>query len=255
MQPAPAATRRFTGFSPCAFDLLRELALNNKHSWFAAHRPALEQLLVRPSLALIEDLGPLLRSRLSAGIRAEPHVGGSLLRLRKDARFVRGSPFRTHLELWFWEGRGRSSQHPGCFFRLTPDSLVLGGGMTTFPTDMLARYRRRSTSQRQDASSRACCIDWRGAAGSQRAPACSASPDRTAPTTRAPIFCDELVSRSNALSRCQRRRSMLSCRPWSRAASPSSSRFISGWRSSGDRVLKTRHDRGPNRDHVADVPQ
>ena len=141
MQPAPAATRRFNGFSPRALELLRELALNNNHSWFAAHRPELEQLLVRPSLALIEDLGPLLRSRLSAGIRAEPHVGGSLLRLRKDARFVRESPFRTHLELWFWEGRGRSSQHPGCFLRMTPDRLVLGGGITTFPTDMLARYR------------------------------------------------------------------------------------------------------------------
>src|SRR5215471_7843409 len=122
MQPAPAATRRFNGFSPRALELLRELALNNNHSWFAAHRPELEQLLVRPSLALIEDLGPLLR-------------------LRKDARFVRESPFRTHLELWFWEGRGRSSQHPGCFLRMTPDRLVLGGGITTFPTDMLARYR------------------------------------------------------------------------------------------------------------------
>ena len=141
MRPAPPTTSRFNGFSPRAFELLRKLALNNNRSWFDAHRPALEQLLVRPSLALIADLGPLLRTRLSPGIRAEPQVGGSLLRLRRDARFLRGAPFRTHLELWFWEGRGRSSQHPGCFLRLTPEQLVMGGGITTFPSHMRARYR------------------------------------------------------------------------------------------------------------------
>jgi len=141
MQAAPAGINHFKGFSSGAFELLRELALNNNRSWFDAHRPALEELLVRPSLALIEDLGAMLRRRVSPGLRAEPQVGGSLLRLSRDARFARGAPFRTHLELWFWEGGGSSSQHPGCCLRLTPDRLVLGGGITTFRTDMLRRYR------------------------------------------------------------------------------------------------------------------
>jgi uncharacterized protein (TIGR02453 family) len=141
MQAAPSGISHFNGFSPGAFELLRELALNNNRSWFDAHRPALEELLVRPSLALIEDLGAMLRRRVSPGLRAEPQVGGSLLRLRRDARFARAAPFRAHLELWFWEGGGSSSQHPGCCLRLTPDRLVLGGGITTFRSDMLRRYR------------------------------------------------------------------------------------------------------------------
>jgi uncharacterized protein (DUF2461 family) len=101
MQAAPAGISHFNGFPSGAFELLRELALNNNRSGFDSHRPALDELLVRPSLALIEDLGAMLRRRVSPGLRAEPQVGGSLLRLRRDARFARAAPFRAHLELWF----------------------------------------------------------------------------------------------------------------------------------------------------------
>ena len=77
------------------------------------------------------------------GLRAEPRVGGSILRMERDARFRREDPFRTHLELWFWEGLGPSHQHPGFFVRVAAEELVLGAGITLFPPEMLHRYREQ----------------------------------------------------------------------------------------------------------------
>jgi uncharacterized protein (TIGR02453 family) len=140
----PAATptsRRFGGFDRSGLDLLRELRDNNTRAWFAAHRQLIRRLLVGPALDLVADLGPLLRERVSPGLRAEPRVGGSILRMAHDSRFFEDRPYRTHLELWFWEGRGPSHQHPGFFVRVAPEELALGVGITLFPPDMLLRYR------------------------------------------------------------------------------------------------------------------
>jgi uncharacterized protein (TIGR02453 family) len=143
--PAAAADKRagsrFTGFPLAALGLLAELAANNRRDWFAQHRAEVEAFLLDPSRALIRELAPRLR-RLSPGLRAEPHVGGSILRLQRDARFARESPFKDHLELWFWEGSGPSRLHPGFFLRLAAHQLIVGGGIRSLPPESLAGYRR-----------------------------------------------------------------------------------------------------------------
>jgi uncharacterized protein (TIGR02453 family) len=141
MNAVTAAPGRFGGFSRESLELLRQLEAHNTRAWFAGHRELVRELLVEPALDLVVDVGPLLRDRLSPRLRAEPRVGGSILRMQHDARYLRDKPFRTHLELWFWEGRGPSHQHPGFFVRLGADQLVLGAGITLFPPDVLLRYR------------------------------------------------------------------------------------------------------------------
>jgi uncharacterized protein (TIGR02453 family) len=141
MRAVPTAPRRFAGFSRECLELLRQLEAHNDLAWFEARRQLFRDLLVEPAVDLVLEIGPLLRRRVSAGLRAEPKVGGSILRMRHDARYLKDRPFRTHLELWFWEGRGPSHQHPGFFVRLAADELVLGAGMTLFPPDLLLRYR------------------------------------------------------------------------------------------------------------------
>jgi uncharacterized protein (TIGR02453 family) len=143
MPAVPTAPRRFAGFSRECLELLRQLEANNSRVWFEAHRQLFRDLLVEPAVDLVIEIGPLLRRRLSQDLRAEPRVGGSILRMRHDARFPRDRPFRTHLELWFWAGRGPSHQHPGFFVRLGADELVLGAGITLFPPDVLLRFRER----------------------------------------------------------------------------------------------------------------
>ncbi len=143
MHAVTAAPGRFGGFSRESLELLRQLEANNTQHWYGAHRKLFQELLIDPALDLVADVGPLLRRRVSPGLRAEPRIGGSLLRMQHDARYLRATPFRTHLELWFWEGRGPSHQHPGFFARVGADLLVVGAGITLFPPDQLLRYRHQ----------------------------------------------------------------------------------------------------------------
>jgi uncharacterized protein (TIGR02453 family) len=135
--------RRFTGFDRNALELLRELEANNDATWFNARRTRFRDLLIEPAIDLVIEIGPLLRARISPGLRAEPRVGGSILRMRKDARYAREQPFRTELELWFWEGRGPSYRHPGFFVRIGADHLAMGAGISLLQPDLLLRYRHQ----------------------------------------------------------------------------------------------------------------
>lgn len=143
MHAVTASRGRFEGFTRESLELLRQLEANNTRVWFTAHRQLIRELLVEPALDLVVELGPLLRKHVSPGLRAEPRVGGSILRMDRDARFVHGVPLRTHLELWFWEGRGPSHEHPGFFVRVGSEQLVLGAGITLFTPDLLLRYREQ----------------------------------------------------------------------------------------------------------------
>ena len=69
----------------------------------------------------------------------EPRINGSLFRINRDIRFSKDkSPYKAHLDLWFWEGEHRGWESPGFFFRLTPTKLMLGAGMHQFPKEHLA---------------------------------------------------------------------------------------------------------------------
>src|SRR5690348_8661936 len=82
MPAVATAGRHFGGFTRDGLELLRQLEANNTRTWFAAHRQLFRELLVGPALDLVVELGPLLRRRVSPGLRAEPRIGGSILRLQ-----------------------------------------------------------------------------------------------------------------------------------------------------------------------------
>jgi uncharacterized protein (DUF2461 family) len=70
-------------------------------------------------------------------------VHGSIFAINRDTRFSADKmPYKTHLDLWFWQGPGPSRERPGYFFRLTPERLILGAGMHAFSDGALERYRR-----------------------------------------------------------------------------------------------------------------
>ena len=51
---------------------------------------------------------------------------GSILRINRDTRFSRDpSPYKDHLDLWFWEGERRRAVS-GFFARLTPEPWASG---------------------------------------------------------------------------------------------------------------------------------
>jgi uncharacterized protein (TIGR02453 family) len=136
----------FTGFGDATFRFMRDLGRNNDKAWFQAHRSAYEDDLLEPSMAFIEAIGPLL-ARFSPGVRAEPKIGGSMMRINRDIRFSKDRrPYKDHLDMTFKVGPAKTS--PGYWFRLTPSELILGAGMHMLDKPELERYRKAVDANR-----------------------------------------------------------------------------------------------------------
>ena len=141
----------FDGFPPDALRFLGELAEHNDRAWFEAHRAEYDALLLEPARDLVEAMAPELAT-LRDDLHADPRVNGSILRINRDTRFSRDKrPYKTHLDLWFWQGEGPSRARPGFGLRLTSERLGLGCGKHHFEPDVLARYREAVDDHRRGA--------------------------------------------------------------------------------------------------------
>ena len=130
----------FNGFSDETFRFLNDLGRNNNKAWFEAHRTDYEEHVKRPGLAFVEAIGPML-TRLSPEVRADPRVGGSMMRINRDIRFSPDKrPYKDHLDIAFRCGEAKGS--PAYWFRLRADELVLGAGMHMLDKPELERYRK-----------------------------------------------------------------------------------------------------------------
>jgi uncharacterized protein (TIGR02453 family) len=132
----------FPGFEPAACTFLRDLAAHNDRAWFHAHEAEYRSLLLEPARGFVVAMGERL-AKVVPGINADPRVNGSILRIARDTRFSADKrPYRSHLDMWFWEGEGLSRERSGFFMRLDADTVTLGAGMHHFEGPVLAEYRR-----------------------------------------------------------------------------------------------------------------
>jgi uncharacterized protein (TIGR02453 family) len=132
----------FAGFPREGLEFLAGLAEDNSRAYFDAHRDVYEGALLAPAKAFVVALGEELRAGVAPGLRAEPRVNGSILRINRDTRFTSDKrPYKEHLDFWFWEGDGPSRAYPGLFLRLRPAAVGLGAGMHRFEASALAAYR------------------------------------------------------------------------------------------------------------------
>jgi uncharacterized protein (TIGR02453 family) len=133
----------FEGFGPETFAFLRDLTLNNERAWFTANRERYETFYLAPALAFIEAIGPRLEAALPGGVKYEPRVSGSLFRINRDVRFSKDkTPYKSHIDMWFWTGEKKGWDTPAYFMRLLPDSCAIGGGMHHLGKEALGAYRR-----------------------------------------------------------------------------------------------------------------
>src|SRR5262245_28501995 len=131
----------FSGFAKETVRFLEGIRDHNEKAWFEAHRQDYERAFLAPAQAFVEALKPRLR-KIDPDLNAEPRVNGSIMRINRDVRFSKDkSPYKDHLDLWFWTGDRKGWDSSGFFFRLTPDRLMLGAGMHQFMPPALARYR------------------------------------------------------------------------------------------------------------------
>jgi len=137
---AQGAMPPFTGFPPAAFAFLRGIAQHNERGWFQAHQEEYHALY-DAGIALAAAIGPKL-AKVSPLLRWEARINGSVFRIQRDIRFSKDkTPYKPHLDLWFWAGSRKGWDVPGCFFRLFPQRLILGAGMHMLDKPQLERYR------------------------------------------------------------------------------------------------------------------
>jgi uncharacterized protein (TIGR02453 family) len=115
---------------PALFRFLRELAGENRREWFQANRERYERDVRGPALELVAAMAPRL-ARLSPEIRAEAKkVGGALLRLERDRRFIRDlPPYKTWVGLQFRHARAREGPAPSYYLHLEPGRVYAAVGL------------------------------------------------------------------------------------------------------------------------------
>ncbi len=129
----------FTGFPPDTTDFLADLSAHNSKAWFDANRHRYERGYVEPAKAFVEAVTEPLRQ--VAPVEAEPRINGSIFRINRDIRFSKDkTPYKDHLDLWFWEGE-RKGALSGFFLRITAETVGIGVGAHGFDRDRLAAFR------------------------------------------------------------------------------------------------------------------
>ena len=132
----------FDGFPREGLDFLSALGKHNDRDWFEAHRAVWDEQIVPAMLAWCAALCEQLQDVMPRLVFV-PRVGGSLYRLNRDIRFSRDkSPYKTHVAALLWEG-GDKHDAPGVYLHVSPEEVVLGGGMWIFEQEgRLDRYRK-----------------------------------------------------------------------------------------------------------------
>ncbi|CBA16253.1 DUF2461 domain-containing protein [Xanthomonas albilineans] len=117
-------------FSDASLKFLRALARHNEKTWFNANRHKYEAHVRQPFLRLIVDLQPDL-AELSEHFRADPRgVGGSLLRIHRDARFSHDkSPYKTWQGARLFHARRKQVPAPSFYIHLEPGESFVGAGL------------------------------------------------------------------------------------------------------------------------------
>ena len=142
----------FEGFPEEGFGFLAGLEANNTKAYFDANRDTYERTLLEPAKAFVTALGAQLRARVSPDIQAEPRVGASLFRINNDLRFAKHlRPYKTTLDMTFWEGDAPPRQNPALMLRLTTTEVHLGAGVFGLAGDRLEHYRRALRDDRRSA--------------------------------------------------------------------------------------------------------
>src|SRR3954452_17864567 len=97
----------FAGFPREGLEFLAGLAGDNSRAYFDAHRDVYKRALLAPAKAFVVALGEEPPARVARGLRAEPRVNGSILRMNRATSFTNDKrPYKDLLVFWFWEGDG-----------------------------------------------------------------------------------------------------------------------------------------------------
>ncbi len=117
-------------FTAETFTFLRELERNNNREWFNANKPRYEALVREPARALIRAMQPQLARFAPNFVADDRKMGGSLMRIYRDARFSSNkAPYKTNIGIQFRHQQGKDVHAPGFYLHIAPDEVFAGVGI------------------------------------------------------------------------------------------------------------------------------
>lgn len=150
--------RQFKGFSPRAFQFLRDIKSHNDKTWFEAHRGDYDQYLLQPLRNLVTDLGDFMLG-IDLSFEIAPAVNKTISRIYRDTRFSKDkSPFRDCMWITFKRsGRDWARWSVGYFLEINATWYRYGLGFYDAAPDIVAQFRRQ-LDEKPEAFLKA--IDW-----------------------------------------------------------------------------------------------
>ncbi len=117
-------------FSRKTFQFLSQLDENNNRDWFNENKPKYEAFVREPALDFIADISGDL-AKISPHFNAIPKkIGGSLMRVYRDARFVKDKrPYKTNIGIQFRHEVGKDVHAPGFYVHISPEECFIGAGI------------------------------------------------------------------------------------------------------------------------------
>lgn len=135
---------RYRGFNNTTLAFLRELEANNNREWFKVNKSRYEEQVLDVALQFIESMQRPLAAIAPEFVAMPTRVGGSLMRVYKDARFAKGkSPYKTNIGIQFRHELAKDVHAPAYYVHIEADSVFLGAGMWRPDSDSLLAIRQR----------------------------------------------------------------------------------------------------------------
>jgi len=138
----------FQGFPPEALTFLTNLKKHNNRPWFQAHKDIYEKSVKDPMIQLILSIAEAFR-RFAPEMVADPR--SSLYRIYRDTRFSRDkSPYKTHAAAVFPVRGLPKNSGPGLYFHISPQELLIGGGIYMPEPHLLRAVREQIAATPQE---------------------------------------------------------------------------------------------------------
>lgn len=135
---------RYTRFEKKTIKFLTELGANNNREWFKANKSRYEEDVLDVALHFIQSMQDPLAEFAPHFTAVPTRVGGSLMRVYRDARFSHNKlPYKTNIGIQFRHERARDVHSPGYYVHIDPDEVFVGVGMWRPDSDPLRQIRER----------------------------------------------------------------------------------------------------------------
>ena len=128
----------FPGFTPAAFQFLRDLKAHNDREWFKPRKEIYEDELQWPLRCLVQEVAAEAQRR---GLLLAGDPQRSLFRIYRDTRFSNNkSPYKTHVSAYL-SPTGDKDAQGGVYVHIEPEKCFLAAGYWHPESALLRRWR------------------------------------------------------------------------------------------------------------------